>query len=105
MNILFLTMSSALRNIEASGIYTDLMRKFRDEGHGVYVMFPYERRNNHKTELSISNGVHLLGVKTLNLTKTNVIEKGIGQVLMEWQFKSALKKFWKDVQFDILLQK
>lgn len=103
MNILFLTMSSGLRNIETSGIYTDLMRKFRDEGHSVYVIFPYERRNNHKTELSVSCGVYLLGVKTLNLTKTNVIEKGIGQLLMEWQFKSALKKFWKDVQFDIIL--
>lgn len=103
MNILFLTMSSGLRDIETSGIYTDLMRKFRDKGHSVYVIFPYERRNNHKTELSVSNGVHLLGVKTLNLTKTNVIEKGFGQVLMEWQFKSALKRFWKDVQFDIIL--
>lgn len=103
MNILFLTMSTGLRNIETSGIYTDLMRKFRNEGHSVYIIFPYERRLNHKTELTRVDGIHLLGVKTLNLTKTNVIEKGIGQVLMESQFKSAFKKFWKDVQFDIIL--
>lgn len=32
MNILFLTMVSGLKNIETSGIYTDLMRKFRDKG-------------------------------------------------------------------------
>ena len=37
MNILFLTMSSGLRNVSASGIYTDLMRKFRNEGHEVLV--------------------------------------------------------------------
>ena len=31
MNILFLTMSR-FTDVEASGIYTDLMRKFRNEG-------------------------------------------------------------------------
>ena len=35
MNILFLTMSLGLMNVSTSGIYTDLMRKFRDEGHEV----------------------------------------------------------------------
>ena len=40
MNILFLTMVSGLRNVSASGIYTDLMRKFRDEGHEVYIIYP-----------------------------------------------------------------
>ena len=32
MNILFLTMSSGIEKFQAKGIYTDLMRKFRDEG-------------------------------------------------------------------------
>ncbi len=103
MNILFLTMSSGCRNIEKSGIYTDLMRKFRSEGHNVYIIFPYERRSGHKSEYTHSNGVHLLGVRTLNLTKTNVVEKGIGQVLMEHQFKMALKKYWGRVNFDLIL--
>lgn len=103
MNILFLTMSAGLRNIEASGIYTDLMRKFRDNGHNVYIIFPYERRHGHKTEICENKKIHLLGVKTLNVTKTNVVEKGIGQVLMEHQFKAALKKYWGGVEFDIIL--
>ncbi len=103
MNILFLTMSSGLRNIETRGIYTDLMRKFRNEGHNIYIIFPYERRSGHKSEYNQCNGVHLLGVKTLNLTKTNVIEKGVGQVLMEYQFTSAMKHYWQDVKFDIIL--
>ena len=38
MNILFLTMVSGLKNIETSGIYTDLMRKFRDKGNEVYII-------------------------------------------------------------------
>lgn len=103
MNILFLTMSSGVQNIETNGIYTDLMRKFRDEGHEVYIIYPRERKLGLPTELKVDNHVHVLGVKTLNVTKTNVIEKGIGQVLLESQFKAALKRYFDDVKFDIIL--
>ena len=103
MKILFLTMSSGLKDIETSGIYTDLMRKFRNEGHEVYIIYPRERKTGLPTELKVENGVHILGVKTLNLTKTNVVEKGLGQLLMEFQFKTALKKYFKDVKFDLIL--
>ena len=103
MNILFLTMSSQLRNIETSGIYTDLMRKFRDSGHTVYIIAPHERRSKRGTEYTVTNGVHFLGVATLNLSKTNVIEKGVGQLLLEYQFSSALHRYWSDVSFDVIL--
>lgn len=103
MNILFLTMSSGMQNIETSGIYTDLMRKFRDKGHNVYIIYPRERRLGLPTELKNTNGVHILGVKTLNVTKTNVVEKGIGQILLESQFKKALKKYFGNIKFDIIL--
>lgn len=103
MNVLFLTMSPGLKNIETSGIYTDLMRKFRDEGHEVYIMYPRERRTGLPTALQHEGMVHALGVKTLNVIKTNIIEKGVGQVLLESQFKAALKKYFKKVRFDLIL--
>ena len=103
MNILFLTMSSGMAKISESGIYTDLMRKFRNEGHDVYIIHPNERRTGRPTEMKFENGVHSLGVKTLNVTKTNIIEKGIGQLLLEYQFNRALSKYFKDVKFDIIL--
>lgn len=103
MNILFLTMSSGVQNIETHGIYTDLMRKFRDKGHEVYIIYPRERKLGLLTELKEENHVHTLGVKTLNVTKTNVIEKGIGQLLLETQFKAALKRYFADVKFDVIL--
>lgn len=103
MNILFLTMSSQMANIEASGIYTDLMRKFRDDGHNVHIVFPLERRMKQATELKYEHGVHLLGVKTLNVTKTSVIEKGIGQLLLEPLFLRAINRYFKDISFDIIL--
>lgn len=96
-------MSEQMLNISASGIYTDLARKFRDEGHEVYVMVPLERRTGRKTCLYNTDGINILGVKTLNVVKTNVIEKGLGQVLLEGQFKAAMKKFLSDVRFDIIM--
>ncbi len=103
MNILFLTMTPAVKNIQASGIYNDLMRKFRDEGHSVYIIYPNERRSGLPTTLVNDNGVHCLGVRTLNVQKANVIEKGIGQLLLESQFKFALKKYFQGIKFDLIL--
>lgn len=103
MNILFLTMSSGFTNIEARGIYTDLMRKFRDEGHDVYIIHPNERRTGKPTEVKTEGRIHCLGVRTLNVTKTNVVEKGVGQLLLESQFKRALKMHFGNIKFDIIL--
>lgn len=103
MNILFLTMSSSFTNIEARGIYTDLMRKFRDEGHDVYIVHPNERRTGKPTEVKTEGRIHCIGVRTLNVTKTNVVEKGIGQLLLEGLFKRALKTHFGNIKFDIIL--
>lgn len=102
MNILFLTISP-LQRIDYSGIYTDLMRKFRDEGHQVYIVSSLERRQGIPTNYKQINGVHILSVKTLNLQKANVVEKGVGQLLVETQYKRAVKKFMKNVRFDLIL--
>ena len=92
-----------ISGIEVSGIYQDLMRKIRDEGHAVYIVTPRERRLALQTNLAEKDGVHILGVKTLNLQKTNAIEKGVGQVLVESQYKAAIKKYLSDVKFDLVL--
>ena len=102
MNIIFLTMSS-IRDIETHGIYVDLMRKFRCEGNNVYICTPRERRTGEKTHLYESDGIHFLGIKTLNLQKTSLIEKGVGQVLLEAQFKKAIKDYLSGVKFDLIL--
>ena len=102
MNIIFFTMSNLIE-VDTHGIYSDLMRKFRDEGHQVYIVSPRERRTGEKTRLYETGGVHILGVRTLNLQKTNAIEKGIGQVLVESQFKRAIKKHLGKVRVDLIL--
>ena len=102
MNIIFLTVSR-IKEIKSRGIYTDLMRKFRDEGHNVYIVTPYERQFALPTSLSEVDGIHLLGVRTLNIQKTNIIEKGIGTILLENQFNRAIKKYLSHVNFDLIL--
>lgn len=94
---------SKMLTIEQRGIYTDLMRKFRSEGHDLYIVSPTERRDGRKTMLIEQDGVHILSVKTLNVQKTNVIEKGLGQVSIEFLFKNAIHKHFADVEFDLIL--
>ena len=101
MNVIFLTLVR-ISNIEERHIYADLMRKFRDEGHHVYIVTAAERRLGLDTTLVDSHGVKILNVKTLNVQKTNIVEKGIGTLLIESQFKSAIKKYLGDVKFDLI---
>ena len=91
-----------MTSIEQSGIYPDLLRHFRMEGWNIYVVTPRERSLKQPTGLSESEGVHILGVRTLNLQKTSIIEKGIGQILVESQFIKAIKEHLRDVKFDLI---
>lgn len=112
MNVLFLTMVKT--NVEQRGIYSDLMRRFRDESHNVYIVMPTERRDGKSTNLKVSpskcsgadgkkiGDVYTLSVRTLNVQKTNVIEKGLGQVSLECLYMRAIKKHFCNVKFDII---
>ena len=102
MNVIFLTMSRIL-SIANRGIYPDLLRKFRNEGHEVYIVTPHERSLGLPTELVDRDGVHILGVKTLNLQKTSVIEKGVGQILVEGQYKRAINRYLSSINYDLIL--
>ena len=101
-NLIFLTMAR-MTEIRRKGIYTDLLRKFQHEGWSIYVVSPHERSLGLYTDIKEDGGVHFLGVKTLNLQKTNAIEKGVGQVLVESQYTTAIKKYLSDVKFDLIL--
>lgn len=102
MNLIFLTMSQ-LTDVSIRGIYSDLLRKFRDTGWNVYVVSPNERREEKPTKLIEMGGVNILCVRTLNLQKTSIVEKGIGQILVEGQYKQAIKKYLTGVKYDLIL--
>ncbi|SHM94040.1 glycosyltransferase family 4 protein [Flavobacterium xinjiangense] len=102
MNILFLTLVK-IKTLEERGIYTDLLRKFKQEGHRVFVVSPSERRDKKKTHLVNKDGVCILNVFTFNLQKTNVLEKGIGTLAIEYQYLNAIKKHFSTTKFDLIL--
>lgn len=102
MNILFLTLHP-LSDISERGIYTDLMREFIRHGHQIHIVVPAERRFHLPTGIKESDGATILSVKTLNIQKTNLIEKGLGTLLLEYQYQRAIRKYWKNIKFDLIL--
>ncbi len=102
MNILFLTISR-ITEITGRGVYTDLMRKFSSEGHDVFIITPLERRYKQKTNLTQIGRIAILKVKTFNNLDTNILEKGLSTLLIEYQFLNAIKKYFADTAFDLVL--
>jgi len=102
LNVIFLTLAD-ISDISVFGIYTDLIRKFRGEGHEVCIVSPYERRQELSTRLIESDGVRILKVRTLNIQKTNVVEKGIGTLMIERQYRQAIRKYLGEISFDLIL--
>jgi glycosyltransferase involved in cell wall biosynthesis len=100
MKILFLTLLD-FNTFNERNIYTDLLREFMRKGHEVYCISPVEKRNNIETHFE-ENG-HLLKLRIGNTQKTNILEKGISTLRIEPQFIKAIKKFFREVKFDLVL--
>ncbi len=102
MNVLFLTIGR-LKDINAPGIYTDLLRFFHQEGHEVYVACSREKKHNLPTEYKNENGFHFLRVKIGNITQCSTIEKGISTVRVQGQYIRAIQKHLRDVRFNLVI--
>lgn len=109
MKIIFLTLSN-IKNIDDHGIYTDLMRELAKNGNNVTIVSPIERRFKKKSQIisyedsgDWHENVRILKVKTGNIQKTNIIEKGISTILLETQITRAIKKYLKNDKFDLVL--
>lgn len=79
------------------------MRGLIKRGNFVYIASPTERRFRKKTHLIQTENCQILKIKTLNIQKTNIIEKGIGTLLLEHQFDKAINRYWGNVKFDLVL--
>eukprot|EP00130_Batrachochytrium_dendrobatidis_P008414 XP_006683289.1 hypothetical protein BATDEDRAFT_93055 [Batrachochytrium dendrobatidis JAM81] len=88
---------------EDRGLYTDLLRQFRDDDHKVHVVSPREKRLNKPTEFVNEQNVQFLRVKIGNITKTNIVEKGISTLRIESLFLKAIRKYLNDIKFDLVI--
>lgn len=102
MNVLFLSILG-FESINDHGIYTDLLREFKNKGHNVYIVSCRERRFGLPTEFVDDDGAKILKIRVGNVTKTNLIEKGISTVLMGHWYKKAIDKYFSDVKFDMVM--
>ena len=100
MNVLFLSLGK-YNTIYKPGIYTDLLRKIKENGHNLYVLSPFEKRDNEQERVIDDNGCKIIKIYTGNIQKTNIIEKGINTVLIERRFIRAIKKYIQDIDFDL----
>lgn len=102
MNILFLTLFK-INSLSERGIYTDLLRKFQEQGNTIHIVCPNERREKKNTEFLINKQLHLLKVKTFNIQKTNLLEKGLATLAIEFQYLFAIKKHFQKTKFDLVI--
>lgn len=102
MNIIFISIGG-LNNLNDNAVYPDLLRKFRDNGHNVYIVCQREKRFGLPTEMNIEYGMKVLRIKTGNITKVGFIEKGISTLIIGHQFKKEINKYFGCVKFDIIL--
>ena len=101
MNILFLSLGE-FGDLTQSSVHLDILKRFA-ENHNVWLVCKSERRLHQETQLRKECGINVLRVKTGNLKRTNLLEKGISTILVEPQFLGAIKKYIKDIYFDLVL--
>lgn len=102
MNVLFLTLLS-FNSLQERNIYTDLLREFVKNGHQVYVISPVEKKQHQRTHLNKEENARILRLQIGNTQKTNIIQKGISTVMIKPTFKNAIKQYFSDIKFDLIL--
>lgn len=102
MNILFISISS-LPHISNHSISLDLLHEFKRNGHNIYILCSLERRDERNTFVCEEFGCTVLRVKIGNNKRANIIEKGLTQVLLPYQYMQAIKKYYSDIRFDLIM--
>jgi len=100
--LLFITLSR-INSIEEHSIYSDLLTCFLKNDYNITIISSVERKFKIKTRIREIDNVTYLDVKTLNIQKSNFFEKGIGTLLIKFQYINAIKKYLSTKSFDLVL--
>ncbi len=101
-NLIFVTLSR-INSLEDHSIYSDLLKCFSDEGYNITIISSFERRLGIKTRVRKIKNITFLDVKTLNIQKSNIFEKGIGTILIKYKYISAIKKYLLNENYNLIL--
>ncbi len=100
MNILFLLIDFSKNS---DHLYKELVYKFRDCGHNVYVGTITEKKYKIPTSLQEEDGIKVLRVQTGNLFEVGFIEKGITTLTLGRTLKNEVQKHFKNIPFDLVI--
>lgn len=100
--IIFLSLVQ-INTLDERGIYQDLLRQFDVNGHEVTVVCPVERRTGLSTRLLKEGRTTILQVRTLNIQKAPLLEKGLATISLNVLLKRAIKRHLAASSFDLVL--
>lgn len=101
-NILFLSFIR-YNTMNVHDFYADILRNYIRDGHHVYVVTPVESKYNVETSVLKEEGCDILQVKIGGYFNVNSVRKGITLIEIEYQVISAIKKYWSNIKFDLVL--
>ena len=102
MNILFLSPND-YPSINIHGLYSDLLREFIAHGDKVFWVSPVPRSKKEQETVIKEAGATIVKPVIWNMQKTNVVEKGISMLTIDSIMIRAIKKYFSDVKFDLIL--
>lgn len=102
MNVLFLSLLD-FNSFDERNIYSDLLRAFIANGHRVCCISPVEKRRNRDSEMLRFGDNCILKLKIGNIQKVNLIEKGISTLRIEPSMIRAIREYYSDIRFDLVL--
>lgn len=100
MNILFLLIDFSKNS---DHLYKELVYKFKDCGHNVYVGTITEKKHGIPTSLQEEDGIKVLRVQTGNLFEVGFIEKGLTTLTLGRTLKKQTERYFKDINFDLII--
>lgn len=98
MRVLFLMFAFPDMN-KSFNMYTTLVEEFVCNGHDVVVLAP----GSGSTRIYLEGKIPVLRVKTLPIKNVPNYLKGISNLLLPYQFERALKRFYKEKVFDLII--
>lgn len=100
MKVLFLMLAFPDMN-KSFNMFTTIVQQFHENGHEVFVLAPDIK--NEKTFISKEASIDILRVKTLPIKNVPNVLKGFANLLLPFQYKNALNKFYPKINFDLII--
>jgi len=102
LNVLFISLLD-FNSLDDHNIYTDLLSEFYQEGHNLFIVSPKEKRNVVDQTGYSNDRINIIKPKIGNITQSGLIEKGFATIMFEKRISRAIRKNYRNTNFDLIL--